>query len=505
MEIFTESLVSRPTPAESFESLFPSLPRDGFYLDENEDEIFYSILPDREPPLDQITRYSESELTQLAKLISEDHKFYLSSLSPSELKAHIFNEHAFGIRITPSKTSTLASMAQRLVSQKWWRRNINRLADERREHLAQIEKRIGRRTNQQCCSDATVAVMRARRIKTISYLQNTYKVMSNTVGLESPTVFSLFDVAKAQHVNRINELYLDIKALEKIAEERGWGWMFVTLTAAPKYHSNPAVGNNSYEPALNARAANKSIAEDWKAIRGALKERGFKPGNEYFGFRVTEVHDDGCPHWHILFFHDDGALKIVEEAIERLYRDRPKNYFVKNKQNIVKVGRKRGEKDAASPASYIYNYIVYALSGSLDGDFDSSVAFRYRCALRAMGARQFQLFGIKGARGKLRALIKVKKQGGCPENLLLLANEVHSDRDVENRNEKQLEARVKFFLGGADSLELHTECAMNGFGEIVEKPTEIRHREDSAGVRIYGLCEAIDKTKAEAIDRKSVV
>lgn len=493
-----ENLASKPTPADIFEDIFPSQARDGFYLDENEEEVFFSILPDDESPLDQITRYSEAELTQLARLVSESHRSYLANSSESEKACHVRREHAFGIRVKASKNSTLGGVVDRLGNAKWWRRSINKLADERREHLAQVKGRLGKRARQQCCSDATIEIMRARKKKTMKYLAGTYKIMTSTVGFEKPTIFSLLDAAKAQEVNRINELFLDIKALERIANDRGWGWMFVTLTALPKYHSNPAVGKNSYDPSLNARAANNSIAEDWKAIRGALKEQDFMPSVDYFGFRVTEVHDDGCPHWHVLLFHEYGVLAVVERTIERLYRARV-GYFIKNKENIIRVGRAKEDELSASPASYIYSYLAFALSGNSDGDGDSSTAYKYQCALKAMGARQFQFFGVKGARGKLRALSKAKRQKDCPENLRFVADRIHADKDVENRKQIQLEARIGFLLGESDELELIKQTTVNSFGELVERNVGIRHKSDQEGVTIYGLCEDIEKTAAEAV------
>lgn len=491
MNVNSGSLPVRITPAEYFEKIFPSKRFLTFYYDENGEELFYSVFPQSESPLDQITRYSEDELTNLAKAISGHHKLYLAGSTEHEVKNHLLGEHAFGIKIKATKTSTTESLVARLIDQKWWRRNINKLADERREHLAQISRTLGKYANQKCCSKATMSVMRARRKKTLSYLKNKNMVVSSTLGSSAPVTFTLFDVAKAQAENRLNELYLDIKALEKIASDRSWGWMFMTLTAESKYHSNPSMGKNSFDPELNARAANISISEDWKAIRGALKERGFRPSLDYFGFRVVEVHDDGCPHWHILLFYRDGLLEIVESAVERLYRERPGEYFKKNKERIIRVGREKGSDSSASPASYIYNYLVFAVFGNFDGDVGSTTAYEYQCALRAMRARQYQLFGVKGSRGKLRALMKVKNMAGSPKNIRLLAHDTHVDKEVEDRNQKQLDARVDFFLGGADAIEFVKETVLNGFGELVEKVVEIKHKKDTIGVKISGLCEEI--------------
>lgn len=488
------------TPAEIFEDLFPTQPQTGFYFEAvNEyepfkgwnDDIFFTLLPNPDSALDQIASYDEAELTQLARVIALTHRQYFVCATRLEKKQHVQLAHAFGVKVRVTKHSTLDGLVSRLSDPRWWRRQINRLADARREHLAQIKRQLGRRADQQCCSDATMAIMRARKIKTDKFLGGAYKVISQTIELESPVVFSLLEVAQAQQANRINELYVDIKAMEKIAIEKGWGWMFITLTAPAEYHSNPALGRDSYDPNLSPRDANKSIGRDWIAICGALKEQGLKPRETYFGFRVTEVHEDGCPHWHILVFHAPGVERVVEKAIGRIYSNRPSSYFERNKANIIRFGLPKENVSAASAASYIYGYLAFALSGGEDPN-GSGTAYQYQCAIKAMGARQYQMFGINGARGKLRALAKVKRLRDCPDNILKLARRLHVDQGVDGRNEIQLNARVEFLLGGASRLELIKEVGLNSLGESVEKTVGIKHQDDMRSVIISGLCEDID-------------
>ena len=495
------TLPSRVTPADIFEDLFPTEPRTGYYFaplndsspsDGKDDDVYFKIFPDPRPIIDQLASYDEVELTQMARVIALTHRQYLVGASVAEKEQHVRSTHAFGIQLCISKNSTLNGLVQRLGDARWWRRRINKVADERREHLAQINRQLGRRASEKCCSKETLAIMKARKAKTEKFLGGAYKVLSETVDRANPVVFSLLEVSKAQQANRINELYLDVKAMEKISEDRGWGWMFITLTAPPEYHSNPAYGRNSYDSCLSPRDANKAIGKDWIAICGALKEQGMKPSQSYFGFRVTEVHEDGCPHWHVLIFHMDGVREVVEKAISRIYQDRPGSYFERNKESIIRIGRSKDDKSAASAASYIYGYLAYALAGGGRVSDASDTAYKYQCAVRAMGARQYQMFGVKGARGKLRALAKVKRQKNTPKHISDLAGRLYVDQAVEGRNEIQLAARVDFFLGAASKIEFIKKSTLNHFGEPVERVVGLKHQDDSRHVTVSGFCQDAD-------------
>ncbi|MFS0824939.1 replication endonuclease [Pseudomonas phoenicis] len=507
MDVVHSTSAGIATPADVFEDLFPTKPQVGFYFNTEceygyfdgwDDDILFSIIPGLESPLDQITGYDEIGLTEMARVIALSHEQYLKTASQADQIVHVHSSHAFGISLRITKRSTLIGLVGRLSDARWWRRQINRVADQRREHLAQMKRQLGRAAGEQCCSAATMSIMKARKAKTDAYLSRSYKAVSSTLEYSKPVVFNLLEVARSQQANRINELYLDIKAMEEIASGKGWGWLFLTLTAPGEFHSNPAFGRNSYNPKLSPRDANIFLGKDWKAIRGALKEQGFKPSDSYFGFRVTEVHEDGCPHWHVLIFHESGVAAVVEKTMGRLYNDRPGSYFEKNKDKIIRIGLTKDNPLAASAASYIFNYLCFALSGG-DDSSSSSTAYKYQCAVKAMGARQYQLFGIRGSHGKLRALAKVKRLPDCPPNILQLATRLHVDKGVEGRKETQLKARMDFLLSEASKVTFIKELGLNDFGESVERIIGLKHQDDDSGVMISGFCEDIDEKAAVKI------
>ncbi|HGP4250362.1 TPA: replication endonuclease [Pseudomonas aeruginosa] len=409
----------------------------------------------------------------------------------------------FGIKLEYGRNTTIQSLAARLSDRKWWVRKITQLADEMREHQAQLSGALGgRRSPMSCCSDATIEVMRERKRRTDQALKSKFKVKKSPDGAK---VFSLYEISTAAKKNRLNELFLDIKALETIAEQKSYGCAFITLTAQPRFHSNPKNGKKTYDGS-SAREANLSIQKDWRSILDGLDNLGVKrKSGSYFGFRVVELHDDGCPHWHILFFFDKGLgiIESVEKSIERLYdRQGRGQYFRKSKKDIVRmIGNTHG--NPAKPSSYIFKYIAFALDS--DEEKCSDLAYRYKCAIRAMRARQYDFFGVKCAMGKQRALKGIARTDQAPQHIKKLADELHLPADASNRKERQLRARVKFLEEDAKKLKVSQEIVKNRYGETVKVDRWIKHEDDNDVVQFTGLCEDISVEEARRLKPKSDV
>lgn len=459
---------------------------------------------------DNLTVLEIDEINAMAGSISKNHNEKLRKLSGDEKCKYVSETHEFGIAVTKTGKATVSSMTRRLCDKKWWRRQLIRKADEHREHLAHISKALGRDTEQQCCTDETVRIMHQRMVSVRRMMDNSFKIITSTIGSERPVYFSMGELDKKKRAARLNEVFMDVKALESIAKMYGWRWSFVTLIAPSQYHSNPAEGVNSYDFTLTANMANTAIAKDWKSIRDYLKERLFFPWEHYFGIRVTEVHEDGCPHWHILIFHHDSVLEHIYAAVERIFEKRSKEwYFEKFKDKIIMVGKseKAGETGVAAASSYIFGYLKFALHCDDSDEPNYSIANKYKCAIKAMKVRQYQFFGVKNSKGKLRALAQVRGKAGVPESIKEMAEEMFvralpegGDQAFEvSRRERQLAARIKFYLGDADLLSFEREKYINVYGEEVERVLSIKHAGDSEAVQIGGLCEDISKPELDAL------
>lgn len=468
-------------------------------IDDQGSDVYEKIdspLAERLPTLVELTELSNDDLIQLARKIARAYKFYLLPASPEE-KNLATQELPFSIQVKKSKNTTTDSIALKLSDEKWWRKKIIKLADEKREHLAHQNKVLGgRRPTQTCCTAKTLEMYEQRREATEGFLKSKNRVIRNK---DHTFLFNLFEVSESAKKNRANELFLNIKALEKIAERKGFDCVFLTLTAAPEFHPNPKTGNDKYCGA-SAREANQSLQKDWRSILDALDNLGIQRNSgDYFGFRAVEVHDDGCPHWHIiLFFNRDlGIIESIESSIGRLYRGRG-NYFERNMKDVIRTIKKTDE-NTATPSSYIFGYVLKGLASEND-----ETAKKYKCAIRAMGARQYAFFGIKCATGKQRALKKIARNEQAPHHIRLQAAELHLPHDAEDRNKRQLEARIEFFEHGSSVLTLEKERKSNRYGEEYYSTKSIKHRNDDVSVDLTGLSESVSKEVADRLRRSDM-
>ncbi|MBV4509532.1 replication endonuclease [Pseudomonas sp. SWRI22] len=487
---------NRILPKQLLETQYSKILFRGF--DEHWNEMYekVDIQPSETlPTIEEIIYFSNDELVRLAHKIAAAYRFSLLSANENQKKLIIY-DLPFNIKLKKPKNSTIDSLALRISDKKWWRRQIIKLADEKREHLAHLKKELGgKNATQVCCTDRTIEMHKERKKKTDKFLMGCNKIIRSN-GSDA-FVFNLLDVANGARKNRLNELFLDIKALERIAEQNQFGCAFITLTASPEFHPNPKIGRDKYSGA-SAREANRSLQKDWRSILDALDNIGVdRRSGDYFGFRVVEVHEDGCPHWHIaIFFNKElEILEAIEDSIERLYIDR-KDYFANNKRDIVRIIEKTGD-DTATPSSYIFGYVLKALAGE-----DDDTATRYKCAIRAMGARQYSFFGIKCATGKQRALKRVAKDPDAPTHIKQLAKQIHPPMDLDDRNESQLTARVHFFENDSDKLNFEKEEGNNKYGEVILTAKSIKHELDEQSVQIAGLCEDISQEQADKLRRK---
>jgi hypothetical protein len=196
------------------------------------------------PTFEELVTFSNRQLVTLAHRIASAYKFSLARASNVQAREYLA-DLPYGINVCNAKKTSLDSLCKRLCDEKWWRRKIMKLADEKREHLAHLNKELGgRNPSQTCCTDRTIEMYRERQEVTNKFLESRHKVIYSPHG--EPYVFNLYEVSiKARH-NRLNELFLDIKALESIALKKEFMCAFITLTAAPEFHPNPKIGKSKY-------------------------------------------------------------------------------------------------------------------------------------------------------------------------------------------------------------------------------------------------------------------
>lgn len=462
------------------------------------------------------------KIDQLARLISFNHTNHIfkNKADAAALGLHVSTSHEFLVKVTPNRKSTTASLLKRLQDASWWRKKIYGLVFKRREHLAFINKELGYNKQDKCCSAYTVELMHLKKLKNDAYLEQQTKLYLPSIKTGMPVAFNLKEASKSSSKNKFHEVFLTIKSLERIADNSNFQWAFVTFTCPSKFHSNPKNKTRNeiaeYDNRLTFKNGSDYLNGDmFKTFQKRLDKK-FKRGRDYFGFKVIEVHDDGCPHMHFLIFFDGAMKSSIESIIGKLYNtDRPEWYFRTFKDKLIKYGLNRssvendphGAVKCAAASSYIFNYLAFALQheDSDSKDINYEMANRYKCAIRAAGTRQYSFFGVKSSLTKRRALRKVKRLEISPRNLHAkrLADQLYVSKDDPLRLEKQLEASVAFITADSQNIDFVKEVAKNKFGEEVVKIVGIKHCDDAEHVQTSDLCVALSKNEFRALTHEN--
>lgn len=222
-------------------------------------------------------------------------------------------------------------------------------------------------------------------------------VATNDLG-QSYTLAELSDLGVSNPTLRRNELTTRLNGFEVWTEQdsRTWKAMCYTITTPSKFHpmttrNKTPVVNKKYNYAT-PKDAQDYLNNVWQRIRAEAARQNI----EYFGFRVTEPHHDGTPHWHILIF----VLQEQESTLTRIIHD----YALK--EDSEEPGAKKQRFDAlhivpekGRATGYIAKYIAKNIDGynvDIDEeaqDYASISAIRAACWASLWGIRQFQQIG----------------------------------------------------------------------------------------------------------------
>ncbi|MFJ2492377.1 replication endonuclease [Pseudomonas iridis] len=195
------------------------------------------------------------------------------------------------------KRSTTLGRLRRLRSQQFWLSSLNRILDAARESQARRAGLLGcvDQGKMPYCSNATIEILKAREQEIIRRVA------------QSPRK-NLAEIYKNSEKSTFNKAYLQAKAMDIVANKRGMNWLFVTLTCPPEYHCNAlSFDGSSFDDCQ--RYLKKVFAQIGRAIANA----GYRSGTDYHGTRVLELHKDGTPHWHVLYYYTGDLDKVVEK------------------------------------------------------------------------------------------------------------------------------------------------------------------------------------------------
>lgn len=284
----------------------------------------------------------------------------------------------------------------RMTDELWWRRALRKTQARELEAEA-IRLGYVHRHAEIYASSVTVERRAQQKKRNADTLEGT-----DAINMDTGEVFKLADLAARSVANpriRRGELMTRIKGFEHIAQGLDHVAQFVTITCPSKYHPKRTEGtrvvDNPKYAGFTPRDAQQYLTKLWANIRAKLHRQGVR----VYGFRITEAHHDGCPHWHLLLFmHPDhvGTMQTIVRAYA-LREDGNEAGAYKNRVDFVRIDPAKG-----TAAGYIAKYVSknidgggYEVQGDVEGGDHDAITPSHRIEAWAStwGIRQFQQIG----------------------------------------------------------------------------------------------------------------
>lgn len=295
---------------------------------------------------------------------------------------------------------TRAGIVARFTDETTWRRIL------RRAHAILLEGaaiglglvHAGRRGGCYVSADS-VKRRRGQRARNAAALASTVAV--NEAG-HHDTLANIAARGVANGEVRRAELMTRISGFEVIANDLGHRATFVTVTCPSRMHKwrrGKVVDtpNPNYDGTL-PNQAQRYLALQWQRFRAAAARAGLA----MYGFRISEPHHDGCPHWHMLLWHAPmtaaGADSSVALGLLLAH------YFLANESpDEPGAAEYRVKVEAIDPAkgsavAYVAKYVAKNIDGmhvdrDLYGNPAIETAERVEAWATTWRIRQFQQIG----------------------------------------------------------------------------------------------------------------
>lgn len=414
------------------------------------------------PTYTGLAKLGNSELDALASRLARVHQSRIAQLSPAELTSYATGEHQYGVRLRTSTRSSTQANLERLQDLAFWRRVVNRHADASRERQEILAGRVGSH-GQKFCSDLTLRILEEREQLADRKLRGLAKTR------QAVPVTTLKEITRA----RSNKKYLLARALLEVAKNAGFKAFFLTVTCPERPIQLDAIASSSSEGMYDG--SYDYLLKLWDSLSDYLRGR-FKPQIDFYGFRATEVHEDGCPHYHIILFCNPIIEPLLRKRIAKLFNDdasRPAGYFDKYQQDIIK------ELDLQSNERALFNYSLKMLfddnqsTPEIQHDRNEKRR-RSNHAIKAARKRGVQFFGVEGLQQKMDMVKKSARDNTACSELKEIGRKLTIDRNDPHHNQTRLSAVVNFIRHEAHRLELIRTEKRNKYGEATTRVTGIR-------------------------------
>lgn len=258
-------------------------------------------------------------------------------------------EAMFGFNRENLSKEEIAALQQvhlkKMCDPMFWRRWLRKLQSRGLENIYRSVGFVSAR-KQLYVSNDSLARYRRSRARNKALLQSVSLI--NELGQQF-TLEELSAVSNSNPAIRRAELMVRIAGFEYIAVNLGHAGEFVTLTCPSRFHPRhhqTGAENKKYDGSTPVQAI-QYLGAVWAKIRSALKRAAIN----IYGFRVTEPHHDGTPHWHCLLFmakdHVDRFRRIVaryacadsRRELGLYYQDTQKAVIEKQRADRIKYNQ----------------------------------------------------------------------------------------------------------------------------------------------------------------------
>ena len=244
---------------------------------------------------------------------------------------------------------------------------------------------------------------------------------------------------KDTKLNKEQSQFLHIKnknyALESIANNENFTFLFVTLTLPSQFKPAPMSGNYNYEKNTTVKDGVNFLSGIWNNFNSQLSHISKKRykcvsnnledieiSKPIFGFHCKEPQRDGTPHSHYLIYCHPNDQELIEKMLLHCCRSKHKSNNYRFDPNYsIKIKKESDYKPDAKgklPSRIIIDYMTKLLNVSseeiIDTPFISMTKTKNAAYLaqKIHKIRRFSFFGDKGIFSKWHALkvISLQKQ-----------------------------------------------------------------------------------------------
>lgn len=248
---------------------------------------------------------SDDDLCRWAKMRADSCRRVMVSASDLELAWLVISEICQRSGVEPEEVSekrTVGGAVARMACPLWWRRRV-RVTHGRKVEGSAISIGLVGSGAGLYASDETVNRRWQQRGRNRAMLESCLAV--NELGQEY-TLAQLSDLSVSNPIIRRGELMMRMAGFEQVARRSGHVGEFYTWTCPSRMHRNSDKWDGT-----TPRQAQQYLCKQWSKARAALSRRDIR----LYGFRVAEPHQDGCPHWHMLFFFQEEHAATVRKIL----------------------------------------------------------------------------------------------------------------------------------------------------------------------------------------------